>query len=432
MKRANNLKEALCALCRVLSTSGSRWDPETLRKSKFNRPEATSEFWSLLFSLLQQIFPGKSDSSHPRHETMEMDRVKYVKSVLQIQGYGRPAFYNLPDDGEDGSREILLAFSWLLHRVKILEILLKKKSIKVGDHITICQCPVDVSIQKPKDISTSSKQDIDVRFLQSMNGKLRFSWRALYAAHQEECAVLHQIHSYTQGCHIDQTTSHLSLMEVELIRHPKSCDKLLHEMASEISYLEAYIEWKHTESVYWQWMDTVLESTSDGGHGISIPNMDTVCTFVTSSSVPPYIPTDIKELGKCLRDTQDQLHIRAVLWKSSQEQIKETETEFGEKELMKIKQEVKKRMEHIKPRGAEAKDIHGSFQLLLKEAKLKTSTNKDCSANVVHVTEVTKRLQAEIHKMEAEYHRLQDQCRKWLDDLTEEFEGIICIPPGKG
>ncbi|XP_073422889.1 tubulin epsilon and delta complex protein 1 isoform X5 [Dendrobates tinctorius] len=367
MKRANNLKEALCALCRVLSTSGSRWDPETLRKSKFNRPEATSEFWSLLFSLLQQIFPGKSDSSHPRHETMEMaDRVKYVKSVLQIQGYGRPAFYNLPDDGEDGSREILLAFSWLLHRVKILEILLKKKSIKVGDHITICQCPVDVSIQKPKDISTSSKQDIDVRFLQSMNGKLRFSWRALYAAHQEECAVLHQIHSYTQGCHIDQTTSHLSLMEVELIRHPKSCDKLLHEMASEISYLEAYIEWKHTESVYWQWM------------------------------------------------------------------IKETETEFGEKELMKIKQEVKKRMEHIKPRGAEAKDIHGSFQLLLKEAKLKTSTNKDCSANVVHVTEVTKRLQAEIHKMEAEYHRLQDQCRKWLDDLTEEFEGIICIPPGKG
>ncbi|CAJ0933361.1 unnamed protein product [Ranitomeya imitator] len=140
MKRANNLKEALCALCRVLSSSGSRWDPETLRKSKFDRPEAASEFWSLLFSLLRQIFPGNPDSSHQRHEKIEMaDRVKYVKSVLQIQGYGRPAFYNLPDDGEDGSREILLAFSWLLHRVKILEILLKKKSIKVGDHITICQ-----------------------------------------------------------------------------------------------------------------------------------------------------------------------------------------------------------------------------------------------------------------------------------------------------
>ncbi|XP_077149264.1 tubulin epsilon and delta complex protein 1 isoform X2 [Ranitomeya variabilis] len=367
MKRANNLKEALCALCRVLSASGSRWDPETLRKSKFDRPEAASEFWSLLFSLLRQIFPGNPDSSHQKHEKIEMaDRVKYVKSVLQIQGYGRSAFHNLPDDGEDGSREILLAFSWLLHRVKILEILLKKKSIKVGDHITICQCPVDVSIQKPKDISTSSKQDVDVRFLQWMNGKLRFSWRTLYAAHLEECTVLHQIHSYTQGCHIDKTTGHLSLMEVELIRHPNSCDKLLHEMASEISYLEAYMEWKHVESVYWQWM------------------------------------------------------------------IKENETEFDEKELVKVKQEVKMKMENIKPRGAEAKDIHGSYQLLLKAAKLKTSTNKDCSTNDVHVTEVTKRLQAEICKMEAEYHRLQDQCRKWLDDLTEEFEGIICIPPGKG
>ncbi|XP_073495250.1 tubulin epsilon and delta complex protein 1 isoform X2 [Phyllobates terribilis] len=360
------------------------------------------------------------------------DRVKYVKSVLQIQGYGRPGLYNLPDDGEDGSREILLAFSWLLHKVPILEILLKKKSVKVGDHITICQCPVDISIQKPKDISISSKQDVDVRFLQWMNGKLRFSWRALYAAHLEECTVLHQIHSYTQGCHIDKTTGHLSLMEAELVRDPKSCDKLLHAMASEISYLEAFIEWKRVESVYWQWMDTVLESTSEDGHGIFTTNMDTVCTFVTSSSVPPYIPTDIKVLSKCLRDTQDQLHKRAILWKSSQEQIKETETEFGEKELTKIKQEVKKKMEHIKPRGAEAKDIHGSYRLLLKEPKLQTSTNKDCSTNNVHVTEVTKRLQEEILKMEAEYHGLQGQCRKWLDDITEEFEGIICIPPGKG
>ncbi|KAM4014339.1 tubulin epsilon and delta complex protein 1 isoform 2-T3 [Anomaloglossus baeobatrachus] len=361
------------------------------------------------------------------------DRIQYVKGLLQIQGYGRPAFYNLPDDGDVGSREILLAFSWLLHRVKILEILLEKKRVKVGDHVTICLCPdPEVSTQKPKESSTPSKQDVDVRFLQWMNGKLRFHWRALYAAHLEECALLYQIHSYTQGCHIDKNAGHLSLMEAELIRHPQSCDKVVQAMASEISYLEAYIEWKHVESVYWQWMVTVLESAPEDGNGVPVPIPDTVCTYVTTSAIPPYMPTDVEGLSECLRDTQDQLHKLAGLWKSSQAQIKETETEFGEKELSKIKQEVKQKMERIKPRGAEAKDIHGSYQLLLKEHKPQTSVNKEWSTNDVHVTQVTKRLQADIRKMEAEYHRLQDECRKWLDDIGEELEGIICIPPAKG
>ncbi|XP_040268776.1 tubulin epsilon and delta complex protein 1 isoform X1 [Bufo bufo] len=425
MKRVNHLKEALCALCRILSASGSHWDPETLRKSKFNRPEAASTFWNLLYCLLRQISPGRPDSSPPAHEKMTPgDRVRYVKGVLQIQGYGRPAFYRLPDDGHEGSREILLAFSWLLQKVKILENLLEKKRVKVGDHITICVCPHDASVQKCKDHSSSCKQETDIRFLQWLDGKLRFCWRSLHAAHLEECAVLYKIHSYTRGCHIDKTTGHLSAMETALLRQPKSCDKLLQAMESEMSYLEAYVGWKHVEPVYWQWMDTVLESACEAEHDFSVPNMNPVCTFVTSRSQAQYIPPDIKVLSKCIRDTQEQL---AVL-RSPREQMKEMETEFSEKELKKIKHEVKKKMEHCKPQGAEAKDIHGSYRLLLKEHK---SVNKDCSMNDVHVNEVTKCLQSVIHKMEAEYCELQDQCRKRLDDITEELQGIVCIPPAK-
>ncbi|XP_075701112.1 tubulin epsilon and delta complex protein 1 [Rhinoderma darwinii] len=434
MKRVNNLKEALYALCRVLSASGSCWDPETFRKSKFNRPEATSEFWDLLYGLLRQIFPVGHDSSPSTPEKRNMaDRVRYVKSVLQIQGYGRLEFYRLPDVGEEGSREVLLAFSWLLHKVKILEILLAKKRVKVGDHITICSCPPDVSIQKCKAAISSTKQDVDIRFLQWMNGKLEFCWRALHAAHLEKCAVLYKIHSYTQGRHIDKTAGHLSVMEMELVRQPESCDKLLQAMESEMSYLDAYMEWKHVESVYWQWMDTVLESACEDEHGFSIPNRNKICTFVTTSFQPQNIPTNIQVLRKCLHDTQDQLHKLAVLRNfSSQEQIKEIETELNEKELKKIKQEVKKEMEHGKPRGREAKDLHGSYRLRFQEHKpQKKSVNKDCPVNDVHVTEVTKSLQTAIRKMEAEYDKLQDRCRKRLDDITEELDGIICIHPAK-
>ncbi|XP_056401312.1 tubulin epsilon and delta complex protein 1 isoform X2 [Hyla sarda] len=391
-----------------------------------------SEFWNLLYSLLRQIFPGEQDSSPSAHEKINLaDRVTYVKSVLLIQGYGRLKFYLLPGDGEEGSREILLAFSWLLHRVKILEILLQKKRVQVGDHITICLCPPDVSAQKSEHISSSTKKEVDVRFLQCRNGKLRFCWRALHAARLEECAVLYKIHSYTQGCHIDKNTGHLSVMETELVRQPKSCAKLLQVMESEISYLEAYLEWKHVESVYWQWMDTVLESACEDEHGFSSQNMSKV--VFTSTSQPQYKPTDMKVLSKCLRDTQDRLHKLAALGTSlSQEQIKEIEIELGKKELKKIKQEVRKLMGHCKVQVVEAKDIHGSYRLLLKEPKLHKSVNKDCSTNEVHVTQVTKHLQTVICTMEAESYQLQEQCRKRLDDITQELEGILCIPPAKG
>ncbi|XP_069806417.1 tubulin epsilon and delta complex protein 1 isoform X2 [Dendropsophus ebraccatus] len=389
------------------------------------------EFWDLLYCLLRQIFPGKQDSSPPAPEKINLaDRVTYVKSVFQIQGYGRPEFYHLPNDGEEGSREILLAFSWLLHRVKILEILLEKKRLKVGDHITICLCPYDVSVQKCEHSSSPTKQELDVRFLQWMNGRLRFCWRTLHAARLEESAILYKIHSYTQGCHVDKNAGHLSVMETDLVRRPKSCAKLLQAMESEISCLEAYMEWKYVESVYWQWMDTVLESACEDEH---IFSQDMRTVRITSSLPPPYMPADIKVLSKCLRDTQDQLHkLTAPRNPSSQEQIKEMETELGEKELKRIKQEVRKKMEHCKPRRVDASDIHGSYRLLLREQKLHKSVNKDCSASEVHVTEVTKCLQSSIRKMEAEYYRLQEQCRERLDDMAEELEGIICIPPAKG
>ncbi|KAG9464397.1 hypothetical protein GDO78_019995 [Eleutherodactylus coqui] len=72
MSRVKNVREALCALCRVLSSLDSYWDPEMFRKSKFNSPEAASKFWNLLFHLLEQIFSSKPNSSPSTYETFNM------------------------------------------------------------------------------------------------------------------------------------------------------------------------------------------------------------------------------------------------------------------------------------------------------------------------------------------------------------------------
>lgn len=72
-------------------------------------------------------------------------QIRFVKSALWYHGYGRPELYQLPSDGSAGSRELLLAFSWLLHRVNLLEWLLARNRVKTGDETSVCTVSMLVS-----------------------------------------------------------------------------------------------------------------------------------------------------------------------------------------------------------------------------------------------------------------------------------------------
>lgn len=58
-----------------------------------------------------------------------------MKSALSSQGYQRPALARLPEDGSQGSRELLLALSWLLARGPLLERLLAQTRVRLGDEV---------------------------------------------------------------------------------------------------------------------------------------------------------------------------------------------------------------------------------------------------------------------------------------------------------
>ncbi|XP_075469600.1 tubulin epsilon and delta complex protein 1 isoform X2 [Ascaphus truei] len=382
MRQAGNaqIREALSALCRVLSGGGGSPGPEAFRRAKFNRPEPTAEFWKLLYCLLKQIYQGKdgSPTATNEKETVE-NQITFVKSVLWNQGYGRSAFYHLPHDGTEGSREALLAFSWLLNRIKLLEKILEINRVKVGDEITACTCPQELFLSRNGNedaaASSSVKREVDVRYIQWLSGKLRFCWRTLHATQQEKCALLYKIHSYTQGCHVDQHLNHLSVMETDLVRKPENYSELLQLLESENSHLEAYLEWKHLEPVYWQWM------------------------------------------------------------------IREMERELSEKELClmvkKIKQEVRQKTEELKLQCSQGRDLHGPFRLVFKESSSlqkggpSGSVHKDLNTRAVSAPELIKKLQKTGLNMEAELQRLQEECRCRLDDIAEGLEGVICIPPPK-
>ncbi|MBW00944.1 Uncharacterized protein C14orf80, partial [Eschrichtius robustus] len=187
-------------------------------------PELTPEPCPPTLSLWHE---GKPYCNHPCYAAMfgpkgfgREAQVRSVKLALRTQGYPRRALAQLPDDGSQGGRELLLALAWLLAREPLPERLLAQNRVQLGDEMHVCECEALASPGPPAP-SVEADGCVDIRHLQWLMGKLRFRWRNLMASQQEQCALLGKIHSYTRGCHSDRSLGHLSVTETELLRDPE-------------------------------------------------------------------------------------------------------------------------------------------------------------------------------------------------------------------
>ncbi|XP_060257501.1 tubulin epsilon and delta complex protein 1 isoform X3 [Ovis aries] len=242
---ARALPEAIAALSRTLPAAPS---PETFRRAKFDRPEAAPALWRLLFRVLSPL-PADGALASLALEA----QARWVKSALRSQGYPRRALVQLPDEGSQGARELLLALAWLLARGPLPERLLTQSHVRLGDEMPVCECEALASPGLPAP-GVEAEGCVDIRHVQWLTGKLRLRWRNLMAGQQEQCALLGKIHSYTRGCHSDRSLGHLSVPETELLRDPEGGRQLLQLLEKENARLEAALEWRRRELVFWQWM----------------------------------------------------------------------------------------------------------------------------------------------------------------------------------
>ncbi|XP_038270212.1 tubulin epsilon and delta complex protein 1 isoform X2 [Dermochelys coriacea] len=415
--RAGALPAAIGALCRALPP-GSRPAPETFRLAKFDRPEASLQIWRLLYSLLKQIHDGG---------WTELDtigaQIRFVKSVLRYHGYGRPEFYQLPSDGSQGSRELLLAFSWLLIRISLLEQLLTVNRVKIGDEASVCTCEDNLSNSWKDRTETALepclKREVDVRYLQWLNGRLRFQWRSLHVDCQEQCKLLHKIHSYTSGCHMDQTIGHFSVTETDLIRQPDSYKQ------------ETVLDTLSEDANTFKSEDVCKEKNT-------LPNANLCCHIASN------IIGEIDKLTKDLVTLHDGLHELVTCKKSawyekvkSRERILPDEREFCAAART-ITEAVKLKLSDLKYHCAHKKNgMHGPYRLVFKDKRsaskkgFLSSVSKEPITNVVNATEVISKLQMEEAILKRELKRLQEECRHKLDVIAEGLVGVICIPPMK-
>uniref|UniRef100_A0A8D0KRP1 Tubulin epsilon and delta complex 1 n=1 Tax=Strix occidentalis caurina TaxID=311401 RepID=A0A8D0KRP1_STROC len=341
------------------------------------------------------------------------NQIRFVKSALWYHGYDRPELYRLPSDGSAGSRELLLAFSWLLHRLSLLEQLLARNRVKTGDETSVSP-------------EYGLEDGVDVRYLQWLNGRLRFQWRSLHAQHQELCKLLHKIHLFTSGSHMDQILGHFSVTETDLVRQPENYKQLLQLLESETMQLEAFLEWKQLEPVYWQWM--VMNQTDFGR-----------CSFLDSNIADHFqrpLPTKIsskRDILCCF--LAGELFYRNLpyffffpLFFLFSLQVKtggeELQKEGFSATARKIQESVELKLLDLTYLCAPKKNkMHGSCRLVFRSKHPASKTGFGSA------TEVIRELQMREASLERELKQLREECRQRLDEIAEGLDGVICISP---
>ncbi|NWW76431.1 TEDC1 protein, partial [Climacteris rufus] len=373
-------------------------------------------------------------------------QIRFVKSALWYRGYGRPELQGLPADGSAGSRELLLAFSWLLHRLGLLEQLLAHNRVKTGDETSVCTCEDDLPDRQEGTAGTAAEAGledrVDVRYLQWLNGRLRFQWQSLHAQHQEQCKLLHKIHLFTSGSHVDQILGHFSVTETDLIRQPENYKQLLQLLESETMQLEAFLEWKQLEPVYWQWMETVLNDVAEEGNMHEsqdthvekrrLPKVTSCCPWAAN------LTGQMDRLSRDLMALQDQLdklvtHRKAAWWEKVTAR-EELQKEGFSATARKIEEGVELKLRDLTSLCAPKRNKrHGSCRLVLrnKHPASKTGVGQSVSKEPgsVSAAEVIRELQVREASLQRELEQLREECWQRLDEIAEGLQGVICVSP---
>ncbi|XP_026141603.1 tubulin epsilon and delta complex protein 1 isoform X2 [Carassius auratus] len=263
-EKSVKVKEVISSLCKLLSALSVESIPtaEAFRRAKFNRKDAAVDMWSLLSGLLQRVFALDCACRDSKDQDVQL---LFVRSALSHCGYGPPWVVGPwpPSHIEEvGSRDLLLAFGWVLSSGNLLDFLLAEKIHQLdtlSSEPLIAQglTQLDVAAHGPG-ADTTVKKDQVLHALQWQYGKLRLQWKSLLSAQEEKSKYTHRVISnispsavcqpHITGSHHSNTTS-------------TALDKELERIQALNGILEAYLDWKLHEPLFWCWMDSVIDSS---------------------------------------------------------------------------------------------------------------------------------------------------------------------------
>ncbi|KAJ0008529.1 hypothetical protein NQD34_015944 [Periophthalmus magnuspinnatus] len=266
------VKQVIVALCNLLSAAalGSVPAPETFRRAKFGGgPDVVSHI-TICFDHSASHYPPLNHFSYVMFYPCA-ERWKLVAAGLWQTGYYADWMYREPRGAERGacacsSRDLLLALGWLMAKGALEKILSQR--VEELDKTLLTSTPVNLSSVDSSDLQLDSNS---LRRLQWSLGSLRHKGRILLSMQEERARLLHKVLNMDLPSHVNTVSSDEGSA---LITKDCACLQELCDL------LEAYLKWKQVESIFWIWMDSVMDchqADLDARKCIQAPKQNAVC-----------------------------------------------------------------------------------------------------------------------------------------------------------
>ncbi|XP_033991079.1 LOW QUALITY PROTEIN: tubulin epsilon and delta complex protein 1 [Trematomus bernacchii] len=244
------VKQVIAALCRLLAATGLECvpAPEHFRRAKFGGgPAVEDQFWQLLANIQQKCGFVSCEARSQLGGATELRRL--VAAGLWQTGYHADWMYERGgrEGGEGGrysSKDLLLALGWLL-ATGTLEKLLTQRVEQLDKTLILTPSPVNHRLPTELPLDSAS-----LRRLQWLVGSLRHQGRTLLSMQEERTCLLHAVSVASLPSSVSPSSSDQSstLLRKDCVCLQQLCD-----------LLEAYLNWRQVEKVFWTWMDSVVD-----------------------------------------------------------------------------------------------------------------------------------------------------------------------------
>ena len=266
--KASGVREAIHTLSLMLSAVNlPRLASEVFRQAKLDSEDANDSMLELLHQSCVYVnqLPKSGEIRANLHFTpspfpaknKQWVKISVMKCLYSL-GYRNVDFFC----ERTSSRQLLLAFGWLMHRCQLVQHF-TEYHLYLINHPTLPQqtCPDSLldhlmhSVQEWTDeltAATSSASDItsQIHRLIWLSGRFKHEYNALsqtVSAYQSLCQSLH-LHEGPR-----------SVFEAVLLRYPEHLNSYCKQVAHHLAALQVIEEWGSQASVFWQWMESVYD-----------------------------------------------------------------------------------------------------------------------------------------------------------------------------
>ncbi|XP_055028435.2 tubulin epsilon and delta complex protein 1 isoform X1 [Misgurnus anguillicaudatus] len=445
-EKSVKVKEVIASLCKLLSGLSVESIPtaDAFRRAKFNRKDAAVDMWSLLCSLLQRAFVLDCECKDSKHQDLDT-QLLFVKSALWHCGYGAPWVVGPRSPShvkEVGSRDLLLAFGWVLSHRNLLEFLLAEKVHQLDTLSSAAKGVMpglrDVVPHGPEEAATeTTKKEQALQTLQWQYGKLRLHWKSLLSAQEEKSTLIHKAVSSinpSATCQTNVTGSHHS--NTTLTELDKDLERI--KMLNRI--LEAYLDWKLHEPLFWCWMDSVIDSSLADASEVNSDNWPPgVQDVALKCPHGSKAKRTVRRLDKMLLRLQTELRVRRIEQSTLTSQGRRQEvSRLSEKQKIDEEKKVAGYLEGLRLVNTPTITSRGFLPCLQDSPTANLS--RRLQTGEPGLTATAGKLQAflalkELRDREAllqwQLERLRQNMKVEIHRLASTMEGVVLIPPIK-